>query len=429
MISVEEAQERILRSFHPLEPERVSLFEALGRVLAEDIFADVSVPPLDNTAMDGYAVRAADTRGASPEHPVALRVVYDLAAGYVSDIAVTPGTAMRIMTGAPIPEGADAVVPFEETDEKSPQSLVQPPEAEEQAGISLGPQPQVLVFKEAQVGANIRRAGEDIRQGERVLAAGTVVRPAEVGVLASVGRATVLCHRRPRVAILATGDELVEIEQKPGPGQIRNSNNYTLAAAVQRDGGVPLLLGIARDRLDELTAKIHHGLSKGADLLLTSGGVSVGDFDVVKNVLATEGEITFWRVHMKPGKPLAFGHIKGVPHLGLPGNPVSSLVSYELFARPAILQMLGHSHFRRPELEATLLDAILHKDGRRHYVRVIVQKEDGGYTARLTGEQGSGILTSMAKANGLAIIPEEATSLAPGSRVRVMLLDWPEQVF
>jgi len=421
MISVEEAQERILRSFHPLEPERVSLFEALGRVLAEDISADVSVPPLDNTAMDGYAVRAADTSGASHEHPVPLRVLYDLAAGYVSDIAVKPGTAIRIMTGAPIPEGADAVVPFEETDEKSPQPHPSPGRGGEGG--------EVRVFQEAKLGAHIRRAGEDIRQGERVLAAGTLVRPAEVGVLASVGRATVLCPRRPRVAILATGDELVEIEQKPGPGQIRNSNNYTLAAAVQRDGGVPLLLGIARDRLDELTAKIRHGLSKGADLLLTSGGVSVGDFDVVKTVLATEGEITFWRVRMKPGKPLAFGHIKGVPHLGLPGNPVSSLVSYELFARPAILRMLGKSHFRRPEIEATLLDAIPHKDGRRHYVRVIVQKEDGGYTARLTGEQGSGILTSMAKANGLAIIPEEATSLAPGSQVRVMLLDWPEQIF
>lgn len=429
MISVEEAQERILRSFHPLEPERVSLFEALGRVLAEDISADVSVPPLDNTAMDGYAVRAADTAGASPEHPATLRVLYDLAAGYVSDIAVTPGTAIRIMTGAPIPEGADAVVPFEETDEKSPKPVLQALEAEEAVGISLGLKPQVRVFQEAKVGAHIRRAGEDIRQGERVLAAGTVVRPAEVGVLASVGRTTVLCPRRPRVAILATGDELVEIEQKPGPGQIRNSNNYSLAAAVQRDGGVPLLLGIARDRLDELTAKIRQGIGKGADLLITSGGVSVGDFDVVKTVLATEGEITFWRVRMKPGKPLAFGHIKGVPHLGLPGNPVSSLVSYELFARPAILQMLGKKHFRRPEVEATLLDAIPHKDGRRHYVRVIVQKEDGGYTARLTGEQGSGVLTSMARANGLAIIPEDTTSLAPGSRVRVMLLDWPEQVF
>ncbi len=406
MLSVEEALERVLAAFEPLEPERVPVLETLGRVLAEDIYADMDIPPLTNSAMDGYAVQAADTAGASPEHPARLRVIYNLAAGYTTDMAVTPGTAIRIMTGAPIPPGADTVVRFEET--------------EQDGGW-------VNILKEVPLGKNVRQAGEDVRKGALILPRGTEIRPQEVGMLAALGHKDALVHRRPRVAILATGDEVIEVDAPWQPGKIRNANSYSNAAQVVRYGGVPILLGIARDDVEELTDRIRAGLEQGADLFLTSGGVSVGDFDVVKEVLAAEGEMAFWRVRMKPGKPLAFGHIQGVPLLGLPGNPVSAMVSFELFARPAILKMLGKTRLEKPTVEAILLDEIAHKDDRRHFLRVMIEERDGEYFARLTGDQGSGILLSMVRAQGLAIIPEDVDHLPAGARVQVMMLDWPER--
>ncbi|MBN1642946.1 MAG: molybdopterin molybdotransferase MoeA [Anaerolineae bacterium] len=410
MLSVEEAQAHVLRAFHPLEPEQVPVLEALGRVLAEDVYADIDIPPRANSAMDGYALIAADAVGAAPATPVRLRVIENLAAGYVSDMRVVPGTAIRIMTGAPIPDGADTVIRFERT---------------EQHGE------WVDLFYASPVGNNVRDAGEDVRRGSLVLAAGTRVRPQEVGMLASLGRAEVRVIRRPRVAILATGDELVDIDQPLGPGKIRNSNGYSNAAQVLKFGGVPIMLGIARDNVDDLTAKIRSGLAQGADLLLTSGGVSVGDFDVVKQVLAGEGQITFWRVCMKPGKPLAFGRItaqvggalRTVPVLGMPGNPVSVMVSFEIFARPAILTMLGVTDLERPMVDVTLVDGIRSKDERRHYVRVRIERDGDGYRAMLTGEQGSGVLTSMVVANGLAVIPEDWTHAPAGSRVKAMFFD------
>lgn len=405
-LSVEEALARVLAAFHPLEPERVPVLETLGRVLAEDIYADMDIPPLTNTAMDGYAVRAADTAGASPEHPVRLRIIYDLAAGYTTDVAVTPGTAIRIMTGAPMPPGADAVVQFEDT---------------EQAGD------WVNIFKGVPVGKNVRQAGEDVQKGALILPRGSEIRPQEVGMLAALGHKEAWVHRRPRVAILATGDEVIEVDAPWQPGKIRNANSYSNAAQVVRYGGIPVLLGIARDDVAELTAKIRAGLEQGADLFLTSGGVSMGDFDVVKTVLAAEGEMAFWRVRMKPGKPLAFGHIQGVPLLGLPGNPVSAMIAFELFARPAILKMLGKTRWDKPTVEATLLDEITRKDNRRHFLRVMLEERDGEYFARLTGDQGSGILLSMVKAQGLAIIPENANHLPAGAQVQIMMLDWPER--
>ncbi len=405
MLSVEEARERVLAAFRPLPPERVPLLETLGRVLAEDLYAEMDIPPLANSAMDGYAVRAADTAGAGPDHPVRLRIVHDLAAGYTTDVPVTEGCAIRIMTGAPIPPGADAVVRFEET---------------ERDGA------WVRVLKAVAVGENVRQAGEDVRRGALILPRGTEIRPPEVGMMAALGHKEVQVHRRPRVAILATGDEVIEVDAPWQPGKIRNANSYANAAQVLRCGGVPILLGIARDDVAELTARIRAGLEQGADLLLTSGGVSVGDFDVVKEVLAAEGEVAFWRVRMKPGKPLAFGHIGGVPLLGLPGNPVSAMVSFELFARPAILKMLGKRRLERPVVEARLLDPIPHKDHRRHYLRVMVERRGEEYVARLTGDQGSGILLSMVRAQGLAIIPEEVDHLPAGAQVSVMMLDWPE---
>jgi len=410
MLSVEDALERVLSVFSPLEPERVPILESVDRVLAKDVYADMDIPPHANSSMDGYAVLAADTARASRESPARLRIVGELAAGYVTETPVTPGTAIRIMTGAPIPPGADAVVKVEDT-------------------VSQGE--WVDVFAAPPVGQYIRPAGEDVRQGSLVLPRGVLVRPQEIGMLATLGRAEVAIVRRPRVAILATGDEVVEIEAPLAPGKIRNANSYSNAAQVIMCGGIPIMLGIARDRIEDLTEKIRMGLAQGVDLFLTSGGVSVGDFDIVKNVLATEGEIHFWRVRMKPGKPLAFGQIddpttgskRPVPVLGLPGNPVSVMLSFEMFVRPAIFEMLGRTDWPRPRVEAALMDEIPHKDNRRHYVRVRVEEQAGEYRAFLTGGQGSGILSSMVKANGLAIIPEDWTHAPAGARVSVLLLD------
>jgi molybdopterin molybdotransferase len=413
MISVDEALEYVLKHFEPLEPEEVEILEALDRVLAEDVYSDMDIPPFDNSAMDGYAVRASDTVGASREAPVTLRVIGDLAAGYTTDLVVEPGMAIRIMTGAPLPVGADAVVRFEETSE----------------GLSAGERTgnRIEVFAQVAVGENSRPAGEDIRKGELVLAEGIILRPQEIGVLASLGRARVRVIRRPRVAILATGDELVSIDEPLGPGKIRNSNEYSNAALVQHYGGIPVRLGMARDDVEELTAKIREGLAQKVDLFLTSAGVSVGDYDVVKDVLGAEGEMHFWQVRMKPGKPLAFGEIQGVPLLGLPGNPVSAMVSFEQFARPAILKMLGKTRLRKPTVEA-ILEEDVESSGRRNFKRAVITKRDGEYYASVTGSQGSGVLTSMVKANGLAIIPEGVRHVRAGERVVVQMLDWPENV-
>jgi molybdopterin molybdotransferase len=410
MLSVEDALAQVLSAFRPLEPERVPILETLGRVLAEDVCADINIPPHDNSAMDGYAVIAADAVDAGPETPVRLRVTENLAAGYVAEQQVVPGTAIRIMTGAPVPGGADAVIRFERTEQEG-----------EWVDLYFAPP----------VGNNIRYAGEDVRAGDLILRKGTQIRPQEVGMLAALGCKEVNVIRRPRVAILATGDELVDVDEPLGPGKIRNTNSYSNAAQVCKYGGVPIMLGIAQDRMTDLTDKIQDGLAQGADLLLTSGGVSVGDFDVVKKVLSAEGEITFWRVRMKPGKPLAFGRIEAqvdgekrtVPVLGMPGNPVSVMISFEIFARPAILTMLGITDLDKPTVEAVLVDEIPSKDERRHYVRVCLERDGDAYRASLTGAQGSGILNSMVKANGLAVIPEDWTHAPAGSRVRAMFFD------
>lgn len=422
MISVDEALAEILSHVQPLEGEQVPILDALGRILAEEIISDIDIPPFDNSAMDGYAVRSADVARATPESPVCLTVVGSVAAGYVAGVRVEPGTAIRIMTGAPLPDGADAVVPIEETSD-----------ANQPRGVRLAtPSDEVQVRKAVQAGDHVRPAGEDVRFGERVMAPGRLVRPQEIGVLASLGRETVLVHRRPRVAILATGDELLKVHEPLAPGKIRSSNEYTNAALVTRTGGIPIRLGIARDNVADLTARIRSGLEQGVDLFLTSGGVSVGDYDVVKDVLGAEGEMQssammlFWQVNMRPGKPLAFGLLPGgVPLIGLPGNPVSAMVSFEQFARPAILKMLGQADLTKPTVRA-ILDEPLSNSGCRGFVRVVVTRRDGCYHARTTGEQGSGVLTSMAKANGLAIVPEGTYQVEIGSVAAVQMLDWPE---
>jgi molybdopterin molybdotransferase len=416
LISVDEALEEILSHVHPLEAEEVPILEAQGRVLAESIVSEINIPPFDNSAMDGYAVRAADVAGAASGSPVKLAVAGSVAAGYVSGQQVAPGTTIRIMTGAPMPAGTDAVVPYEDTSDfdRPKQDRLDAPADEIEVRSAVG------------AGAHVRPAGEDIRDGEEVLAPGRVIRAQEIGVLASLGHSAVMVRRRPRVAILATGDELLEVDEPLVPGKIRNSNEYTNAALVTRTGGVPIRLGIARDTTADLTAKIRQGLDQGADLFLTSGGVSVGDYDVVKDVLDAEGRMQFWQVRMKPGKPLAFGLLPGdVPLIGLPGNPVSAMVSFEQFVRPAMLKMLGHTDLAKPTIEA-VLDEPLTNSGRRGFLRVIVSRHEDGYHARTTGEQGSGVLTSMAKATGLAVVPEGVSHVDAGQAIEVQMLDWPE---
>ncbi len=417
MIPVEDARARILSYFARLPVERRAPLDSLGQVLAEDVLAPFDIPPRDNTAMDGYAVRAADTTGATEESPISLKVTADLAAGYVLDTPVGPGEAVRIMTGAPMPPGADSIVPFEETDEP----MRKPSERAQRAEI-------VKVLKGAEPGANIRYRAEDITRGSTVLPAGRVLRASEIGVLASIGSVEVSVYRRPVVAILSTGDEITPPGEPLKPGRIYDANASSVAALVKSYGGIPRILGIAKDTVEDLTRMVHEGL--GADMLVTSAGVSRGDFDVVKDVLANEGQINFWTVRMKPGKPLAFGAFSApdgrrVPHLGLPGNPVSSMVAFELFGRPAIFTMLGRSDWERPVLKAITRDRVVNTDARRFYARCIVTKgDDGQWYADLTGPQGSGILTSMSAANALTIIPEDMPAAEPGDEIDVMMLDW-----
>jgi len=419
LISVEQALEKILEHIEVLEVEESPVLSCLGQVLAEDVFSEINIPPLDNSAMDGYAIRAANSRGASQKSPRILRVIDTVTAGSISQAKVEPGTAVRIMTGAAIPKGADAVVKFEDTDQSG-------------RGVDAS---EVGILAEVAPGMEIRRAGEDIAAGSLVLKKGAVIRPAEVGTLASLGRGMIKVIRRPVVAILATGDEVVDITQPLPEGKIYNSNSYSLAALVMRYGGIPKILGIASDVEDSLVARLHLGLD--ADMLVTSGGVSLGDYDIVRDVLAKEGEVVFWRVRQKPGKPLAFGMIKAlgkgggvrkIPLFGLAGNPVSAMLNFELFARPAMLKMMGRKKLAKPMIEAIMEEPVENTDGRRIFARAVVEKRDGKYFARLTGPQGSGILTSMTLANGLVIVPEDTPGVEKGDSVQVIMLDWGEEV-
>jgi molybdopterin molybdotransferase len=366
--------------------------------LAEVVTADRDVPPVTNAAMDGYALRAVDT----VSDTVWLRVVDQVAAGHRAEMPVGPGEAVRIMTGAPVPEGADTVVRFECTRREGDRVLIlEPPSPHE----------------------NVRQAGEDVRAGQVVLESGKVLRPQEIGMLAALGHLEVEVIRRPRVAILGTGDEVVPPDQVPGPSQIRDANSHMVAAQVQRYGGVPIILGVAQDQEKLVRQGMHQALQQEADFIITSGGVSVGDFDLVKQVMDAEGEMHFWSLNMKPGRPMAFGDIAGIPLLGLPGNPVAAMISTELYARPALLKMQGFTDCSRPTVWARLTQPIERKDGRRHYLRVTLHEADGCCEATLTGDQGSGILNSLVQADGLAVIPEDVRRLPEGSEVEVILLE------
>ncbi|MFO7740791.1 MAG: molybdopterin molybdotransferase MoeA [Anaerolineae bacterium] len=397
VLSVEEARDHILSTVAVLEPESVPLLEAAERVLTESVAADRDIPPVTNAAMDGYAVRGEDMRGDT----VRLRVVGEVAAGHEAEVRVGPGEAVRIMTGAPVPQGADTVVRFERT------------RAEDD---------HVVILEPPSPGKNVRQAGEDVREGQVILERGKVLRPQEIGMLAALGHLEVAVIGRPRVGIMGTGDEVVPPDRPPGPSQIRDANSYTVAAQVQRYGGVPLILGVAHDEEELVRRGIRRALERGADFIITSGGVSVGDFDLVKQVMDAEGEMHFWSLNMKPGRPMAFGDVGGVPLLGLPGNPVAAMISTELFARPALRKMQGFTEWEQPSVWARLTEPIGRKDGRRHYLRVTLRETEDGYEATLTGEQGSGILNSLVQADGLAVIPEDARHLPAGSEVEVILL-------
>ncbi len=386
MLSVEEARQQMLNTIPVLPTEKREILSCACYVLAEALHAEENIPPFDNSAMDGYAVRAADVQNASEAEPAVLTIVETIAAGYAPTKQVATGQAARIMTGAMMPEGADAVVMQEVTQRE---------------------EDKVKIFESIDETGNVRFTGESVAAGQQVMRKGKHLRPPEVSMLASLNRPEATVHRKPTVAIVSTGDELLLLGEPLEPGKIRESNRYGLYAQVEEAGGIPIDMGIAPDDEAEIERIFRAALAK-ADALITSGGVSVGEHDYVKSVLERLGEVNFWRVAMKPGKPQAYGIADGKPIFGLPGNPVSSLVVFELFVRPALLKMAGHTELLRPTFKATLAESVTNRDGRVNYMRAILKKSNGHYTAETTGPQGSGILHSLVLANGLITIPSGA---------------------
>ncbi len=411
LLSVSEARQILLDAIEPMGVETVALAQAAGRVLAEDIVARFDLPPFTHSSMDGFAVRPSDVAQAGPNQPVTLPVTADIPAGQVVDTFMQPGYAVRIMTGATLPPGAEAVIPVEDTDfgVRSPSPGLAPPE-------------QVRIYRPVQPGENVRPRGQDVHTGETVLSAHTFLRAQEVGLLAMLGEALVKVVRKPRVGLLSTGDELAPVEAQLEPGKIHDSNAYILAALVRQYGGEPLILGVAADREESIRARLEQACQAEVDLILSSAGVSVGAFDFVRQVVEQQGELSFWRVNMRPGKPLAFGQYQGRSFIGLPGNPVSSFVTFEVFVRPALLKMGGSNAWDRPVRIVRLAETI-ESDGRESYLRAVVTNEAGLWIARLTGNQGSGNLRSLVQANALLIVPSGVKSLPVGAEAEAWMLD------
>ncbi|RPJ24459.1 MAG: molybdopterin molybdenumtransferase MoeA [Chloroflexi bacterium] len=410
LLSVAQARERILSSFQPVTTETLPLTGCSNRVLAQDIVAANDLPPFDNSSMDGFAVRATDVLDATTASPRRLRVVADIPAGSQPTISLAPGESARIMTGAPMPEGADAVVPVEDTDFNDRDAGTPAPH-------------EVQIFKAVKAGANRRPRGMDILAGNVVLHKGRLLKPQDLGLLAMLGFAAVLVYRKPRLALFSSGDELLEVDAPLEEGKIRDSNSYTLAASIEEAGAEVIRLGVAKDNHDSVKALLEKAVDLHVDLILSSAGVSVGAFDFVKQVIETNGKMEFWRVNMRPGKPLAFGEYGKIPFIGLPGNPVSAFVGFEVFVRPA-LQRLGGSFSGGRQTVRVRCEEQIDSDGRESYLRAQVREdaERGYFVARLTGHQGSGNLHSLVQANALLIIPAGVKCVPAGQEVNAWLI-------
>jgi molybdopterin molybdotransferase len=408
LLSVDEARERILSNFQPVKTETVPLADSSNRVLAQEISAADDLPLFNNSSMDGFAIRAADVTDAASDSPRSLRVVADIPAGISPTIFLAPGEAARIMTGAQMPEGADSVVPVEDTnfDDRN-------------AGTSAPN--EVQIFKSVKPGDNVRPRGTDIRAGNIVLHVGRQLKPQDLGLLAMLGVSRVTVYRRPRIALLSSGDELIDIDAPLEKGKIRDSNSYTLAALIESANAEVLRLGVAKDNYESVRALFEKAIYLRVDLILSSAGVSVGAFDYVKEVIESNGKMDFWRVNMRPGKPVVFGNYKDIPFIGLPGNPVSAFVGFEVFVRPTIQRLSGSMSASRQTVRVRSVDQI-DSDGRESYLRGEVHEEDGILTARLTGHQGSGNLHSLVQANALLIIPAGVKCVPAGQEVNAWLL-------
>ena len=405
LLSVEQARERILSHFQPVTTETLPLAECSNRVLAQDVVASNDLPPFDNSSMDGFAVRAEDVNEATIDSPRSLRVVADIPAGAHPTISLAAGEAARIMTGAPLPAGADAVVPVEETNFTDRDAGTPPPET-------------VQIFKPAKAGSNVRPRGMDILAGHVVLNTGRIIKAQDLGLLAMLGFANLVVYRKPRIALFSSGDELLPVEAPLERGKIRDSNSYTLAALIENGGANVIRLGVAKDNHDSVKALLDEAVKRNVDLILSSAGVSVGAFDFVKQVIESNGSMDFWRVNMRPGKPVAFGEYKHIPIIGLPGNPVSAFVGFEVFVEPVIFRLRGLFYAGKQTIRVRC-DEQIDSDGRESYLRAHVRpdRENGQWTARLTGHQGSGNLHSLVQANALLIIPAGVKCVPAGQEV------------
>lgn len=407
-LSVADARTLLVKNLAPLPTERVPLDESLGRVLAERVRAEVSLPPFSNSAMDGYAARAADIAGATSKSPRRLEVAGDVAAGLGQLPEVRPGACVRIMTGGQLPPGADCVVPVEDTDDQGPM-----------AGRELPA--SVQVFRSVEPGSYVRQAGLDVLEGDIVLEPGHRLRPQDMAMLASLGVAQPLVCRQPNVAVVSTGDELVAVEAALAPGKIRESNGTMVRGLVNQAGGRPIRLPIARDEPGSVEAVLDQAVSQGADLIISTAGVSMGAYDFVRSVVEQGGELTFWRVNIRPGKPLAFGSYRGVPFVGLPGNPVSAWVTFAVFVRPAMDRLEGGLGVGRITVQVKV-DEDLKSDGRESYLRAKVSRSEDGYHARLTGSQDSGVMSSLVAANALLMVPAGVEQVPEGTTLEAWIL-------
>ncbi|MFN8426147.1 MAG: gephyrin-like molybdotransferase Glp [Anaerolineales bacterium] len=408
LLSVSDARARILSRFQPVSTESLPLADCLNRVLAQTISAATDLPPFDNSSMDGFAVRSADVADAIPASPRRLRVVADIPAGFAPSASLAPGEAARIMTGAQMPEGTDAVIPVEETNFQNRDAGSAAPEF-------------VDIHKAGNAGDNVRPRGSDVRNGEVVLTTDRILKPQDLGLLATLGFANVEVYRKPRVGLFSSGDELLDVNAPLEPGKIRDSNSYMLAGLVQSAGAEVVKLGTAKDDFDSVKSLLDRATQQNVDLILSSAGVSVGAFDFVKAALESNGKMDFWRVNMRPGKPLAFGEYKGIPFIGLPGNPVSAFVGFEVFVREALGGLSGLRGANRQTVRVRSEEEI-NSDGRESYLRVQIREENGVLRARLTGHQGSGNLLSLAQADALLIIPAGVKCVPAGQEINAWIL-------